>query len=506
MLYALILGALILLSAEPDPLITYSEASGDIAISDLPQPIFQQLEESEAAEYVADLEAKLVESKAPVVGALRKTLSQQQTERSNVMLRLMWALSLVGLFMLGAPLVLVWRYGIRKFFTLTRYSIISAGLFLIVGSILVGLYATTRYTSQLVSTAYNPQLSITESLFDFLISRAAALSEIGPTIIEPTILALQEGPTSPALQVIFENAERFSSMRDVFLVLARVAQGINVLLSLLPLALLVVAFFLFVRNSLPTLKEIVKLPGKGARGEERAVRNTVAMMKRNIKQELLYAVGLIGVLLVLTLIVSTVGRAAIQPALEIILNYVIAALIYVQVEAGAQPGLILFCTSVALLFLVLMLLISTFAAVLFLWRSSSVLRTVTRAGIGLRSERRFWFRGTGGLLWMMFLPVIYALVASPAISLWGQWAVDNRVWGVMFGLIPIALVAGLFVAFWAGNGFKTVRFVRSYQPVIVTAGAGATAAVAAGAMAAEGGEEGMTLAERVAEDSIDLSA
>ncbi len=489
-LVAAFFGLLALMSAAPEPLIQYNGGSGEpVSLEGIPNPIFQQLDVNETAAYAEELRTKLEEARVPIVGELKSTLTTQQNERSNVMLRLMWALTLVGLFMLAAPIVLIWRYGLMRLPELLIYSSISSALFLLVGSILVGLYALTRYTNGLVSTAYNPQLSVTESLFDFLISRSDSLAEIGPTIIEPTIVAMEEGPTSPALQIILENAESFSSTLNVFIILARVAQGINILFSFLPLALLLVAFVLFIRNSIPTLKEIVRLPGRAAQRQPNVVRNTVRLTIQNLKKESLYALGIIGVLLVLTLIVSSVGRGAIEPALEIILNYIIAAMIYAQTEAGAQPGLILFCTGIALAFLVMVLAMTTLAAVLFLWRSSSVLRTVTRAGMGLRNERRFWLRGTGGLVWAMFLPVLYALAASPAIALWGQWAVDTRTWGVMFGLIPLALVAGFFVAFWAGNGFKTLMFVRRYQPVVVGAGAGGAAAVAAGALEGDGEEE-----------------
>ncbi len=482
-------GLLLLLSAEPEPLIHYSSSGETINFDGLSNPIFRQIDPEQSAEYALELQAKLEEARIPVVGELKSTLTTQRNQRSNVMLRIMWGLTLVGLVMLAAPLVLVWRYGMRKLPTLAVYSALSAGLFLVVGSILVGLYALTRYTNGLVATAYNPQLSITESLFDFLISRSESLAEIGPTIIEPTVVAMREGPTSPALQVILQNAESFSSTLNVFVLLGRVAQGLNVVFSLLPLALLLVAFVLFIRNSIPTLKEIVKLPGRAAQGQSNVGKATVRTTVTNLKTELIYALGLIAVLLVLTLIVSSVGRGAIQPALEIILNYIIAAMIYAQTEAGAQPGLILFCTSVALFFLTLVLAMTTLAAVLFLWRASSVLRTITRAGVSIRSERRFWLRGTGGLVWAMFLPVIYALGASPAISLWGQWAVDSRAWGVMFVLIPLALVAGFFGAFWAGNGFRTLMFVRRYQPAVVTAGAAGAAAAAAGALDAAGEDQ-----------------
>lgn len=479
-LVAAFIGFLMLSSAEPDPIIRYSGGGevDPVAFENLTNPIFQQLTESETVEYAADLRVKLEEAKVPIVSQLKGTLTQQQNERSLVILRIMLVVAFLGLFMLAAPFVLVWKHPIRRFPVLVWYSGISAALFVLVGSILVGLYALTRFTSGLVSTAYNPQLSITESMFDFLISRADSLAEIGPTIIEPTVSALEEGPTSPALQVILENAESFSETLNVFVILARIAYGANIVYSFFPLALLVVAFLLFIRNAIPMMREIIGLPNRAAAGHERAARATVRSTIRNIQKETIYALGIIGVLLALTLVVSSLGRGAIEPALEIVLNYMIAAMVYAQTEAGAQPGLILFCTGIALLFLVMLLAISTLAAVLFLWRASMVLRTVTRNGAGIRSERTFWVRGTGGLVWAMFVPVIYALAASPVISLWGQWAVDSRTWGVMFVLMPLALVAGFFVAFWAGNGFKTLMFVRRYQPMAIVGTAGAGAAVA----------------------------
>ncbi len=484
-LFAAFIGLLMLMSAEPEPIIRYNGGGETVSSGGVDNPIFRQMSAQEAAEYTRDLKTRLQEAKIPVVGDLKSHLTQQQNERSGVMLRIMWAFSLFGLFMLGAPLILGWRYPLRRFPTLVWYSIISAGLFMLVGSILVGLYALTRYTSGLVSTAYNPQLSITESLFDFLISRADSLTEIGPTVIEPTVDAMQQGPNSPALQLIFENAESFSETLKVFFVLARLAQIANEFYALFPLALLLLAFFLFIRNALPTMKEIIRLPGRAASGHEQAARATIRTTVNNIRRETIYALALIAVLLVLTVVVATLGRGAIEPALEIVLNYVIAAMIYAQTEAGAQPGLILFCTTVALLFLVMVLMISTLAAVLFLWRASYVLRTVTRSGVSIKSERQFWLRGTGGLAWAMLVPVIYALAASPAIALWGQSAVDNRTWGVMFGLIPIALVGGFFVAFWAGNGFKSLMFVRRYQPQAVTATEAGVIAVATEEMASD---------------------
>ena len=453
---------LLLMASEPVPIIRYKGSIEPVSFEDVTTPIFQQFTPEGSEEYATELTAKLKEAKTPVVKQPKKTLNQQQSERSTALLQIMLVASLLGLLMLGAPLVLTWRYP-RRVHVITGYSMISAALFILVGGIFVGLYALTRYTSQLVSTAYNPQLSITESLFDFLISRADSLVAIGPTIIEPTITAIKAGPDSPALQVILNNVQGFADTLSGFGAVARLAQVLSNVYSLFPLALLLVVFVLFIRNALPTMQEIMRLPGRAARGEDQAARRTIRFTFQHIRKEAVYALAVIAVLIVLTLIVASVGRGAIEPALEIVLNYILAAMIYAQTEAGAQPGMIVFCTTVALLFLVMVLSVTTVTAVLFLSRTSRVIRTVTRNGAGVRSERRYFLQGLGGTVWAMFIPVIYATAASPAISLFGQKAVDARAWGVLFGLIPLALVGGFVVAFWAGNGFKTLMFVRHYS-------------------------------------------
>jgi hypothetical protein len=84
--------------------------------------------------YAQELTVKLEAARIPAIGELKGDLTQQQNERSLLILRIMLGLAFTGLLMLGASLYLV------------------------------GLYALTRYTSCLVSIAHNPQLSITESL------------------------------------------------------------------------------------------------------------------------------------------------------------------------------------------------------------------------------------------------------------------------------------------------------------------------------------------------------
>jgi hypothetical protein len=57
----------------------------------------------------------------------------------------------------------------------------------------------------------------------------------------------------------------------------------------------------------------------------------------------------------------------------------------------------------------------------------------------------------------------------------------------MFVLMPIALIAGVIVAFWAGNGFKTLMYVRRYQPTVAGGVAGAAVMAMQNSEDGEGG-------------------
>jgi hypothetical protein len=111
----------------------------------------------------------------------------------------------------------------------------------------------------------------------------------------------------------------------------------------------------------------------------------------------------------------------------------------------------------------------------------------------------------GGIMWAMFVPVIYALAASPAISLFGQRSVDSRAWGTMFVLMPLALLAGLVITFWATNGFKTLMFVRRYELSTVPVAAGAAGAAAV-AMETAGDLDDNAIAETASTVDLDISA
>jgi hypothetical protein len=312
-----------------------------------------------------------------------------QQERSNLILGILVGLSFTGLLLVLAPIVLGRRYP-RKKLSLSRFSLLSAFIFVVVGNVFVGIYAVTRFAQTIVSTVSNPQLSLTESTFDFLIKNSDELASIGPGIIEPTLRAIEQDPSAPALESIITNFYIFAAEVEVYqsvLGVAKLAAGI---FSLIPLVLLLLAFAVVLRNALPTMKSITRLPGNAARGIERAGRTTINTTARSIGREIVYALALIGVLLIVTFAIAATGTVATEPALQVMLNYLLASLVYLQLAENASPGLVFFSIVSTLFYLVLGMTLTVGAAGIFLFKASRLLRHSTREGFRSTRQRRFW--------------------------------------------------------------------------------------------------------------------
>ncbi|MEE8045613.1 MAG: hypothetical protein V3T49_02110, partial [Dehalococcoidia bacterium] len=116
---------------------------------------------ADTAAYSAALAQRLEEARGPITEGLKAHISSQQQQRSNLILGILVGLSFTGLLIVFAPIRLGRRYPGRKSI-LVRFSWLSALLFIVVGNVFVGIYAVTRFAQSLVSTASNPQLSLTE--------------------------------------------------------------------------------------------------------------------------------------------------------------------------------------------------------------------------------------------------------------------------------------------------------------------------------------------------------
>jgi hypothetical protein len=415
------------------------------------------------SEYTSALAARLEELRVPVTDGLKAHIAGQQQQRSNIILGVLVGLSFTGLLIVFAPAALARRYSKRKSI-LARFSWLSALLFIVVGNVFVGIYALTRFTQTFVSTASNPQLSLTESTFSFLIANSDELASVGPGIIEPTLRALEGDPSAPALETIIENIYVFMGEVEVYQTVLGVAKLTAGVFSLIPLIVLLVAFALVIRNAIPTMQGISRLPGDAAQGVERAGRATINNTARVVGKELIYAFALIGVLLGVTFAIAVIGTSAIEPSLQIVLNYMLASVVYLQLAEEAKPGLVFFSVATTLVYLVLGMALTVGVAGLFLFKASRLLRHSSREGFRSIQQRRFWLIGFGGLLWMMLFPMLYAQIAGSVVSGLIQFGVRYNAWDFLFVVPPLVMLGMFFVSLWAANGYRTIAFIWRFAP------------------------------------------
>lgn len=414
-------------------------------------------------DYATALQNHLLELQGPVTAAVRAAISDDQSQRSRAILGVLVGLTFTGLIFVFAPLPLARRYPKRKSI-LNRFSWLSAVMFILVGNVFVGIYALTRFSQSLVSTASNPQLSLTESTFSFLIDNSDELAAVGPGIIEPAMRSIENDPSAPALDTILANVYTFMGEVEVYQSMASVAKITVGLFSIIPLFVLLVAFALVLRNAMPTMKTITRLPGDAARGVERAGRKTIGETSRSIGRELIYALGMIGVLLVVTIVIAATGTNAVEPALQVVLNYILASIVYIQLTEEARPGLVFFSVAATLAYLTLMMAMTVGIAGIFLFKASRLLRHSSREGFRSIQQRRFWLIGFGGLLWMMLFPMLYAQTAGSVVSGLVQVGVDYSAWGFIFISPPVVMLLMFFVSLWAVNGYRTISFIWRYSP------------------------------------------
>ena len=269
---------------------------------------------------------RIVELQESVTVNLESHISNEQSRRSNIILGVLVGLSFTGLLMVFSPIPLARSYPNRKS-VLLRFSWLNALLFVLVGNVFVGIYALTRFTQTIVSTVSNPQLSLTESAFNFLVANSDELASVGPGIIEPTLRAMENDPTAPGLDTIINNVYIFTGEFEVYQTILNVVEITAGIFSFIPMVVLLIAFALVLRNAIPTMKSIIKLPGDAAKGVERAGRTTINATVRALGRDLIYAFALIGVLLAVTFAIAATGTTAIEPALQVVLNYLLASIV-----------------------------------------------------------------------------------------------------------------------------------------------------------------------------------
>jgi hypothetical protein len=117
------------------------------------------------------------------------------------------------------------------------------------------------------------------------------------------------------------------------------------------------------------------------------------------------------------------------------------------------------------LFLLLDLVMVIAATALFMGKVHKILQRRLHDREPLRAHARFWRWGTLSLGWALAFPLLYILVAQPAVGKLIDWltADDDIAWGMLLVSGPVVLVLGFVGLAWAARGLRALGFLAKYE-------------------------------------------
>lgn len=396
-----------------------------------------------------------------------KIVAKVQAKQAGAMSRIAMGLSLVacaGVLMFLAPLFLRRRYPGRGG-VLWKYSAVSAGMFFLAVNLFAGVLMLMRGAQTLAGEHTNPQVQVVKATFDLFDAKAEDLALIGPTIIEPTLVSLEESSDKPVLSIMLDNLGALRQDAGVFSSVGEFFRKLDWAFGLLPILLALLAVGLFIQATRPTLTEIVKLPARAAEaGDARGLgKQVLGTTLRDVWRELKASGGMLGLLMVISAVAGVCLGFVLQPAIEVFLAYLALSFMYVESVQGASTFWILYSLGATILFLAVNLIVLVAATTLFLGKAQKVFQARFRRGIALSSHRRFWIWGTAALALLFVLPVVYIVAAEPALGWLVAETISETNWALNLGLGPSLFLVTFGLVFWAARGVKAIKFLATYK-------------------------------------------
>ncbi|HEV7559727.1 MAG TPA: hypothetical protein VGO00_29825, partial [Kofleriaceae bacterium] len=287
---------------------------------------------------------------------------------------------------------------------------------------------------------------------------------------------IKANPDEQPAVLLLENGTKVVKDATVFVRVANLFKQVSFVFEILPLVLLGVTLLLFLLALRPTLTEIIKLPALAAQGAYGVGREVVRRSLRRVGTELVATVCTIGVLFAITLVSSFVLGRVVAPALETLLGYFSASVVYLQFAHGASSALVFAALFGVILFLVLNLASLIVSTVFFLGNSQKIFQQRWNDGVPLATHRRFWRWGIPSVLLVQLFPWLFVSVAAMVLDkindsiLGGAGSANEVSWGKLMLAGPLFLVVGFVVAFWAVRGVKAIRFLAGYKVKAESAG------------------------------------
>ncbi len=406
-------------------------------------------------------------ARTKVLDRLERNMDAKSSARMSKIAMLIRWFSLLGLLLLAMPLVLRKRYpgqGAQLF----KYSALAAGTFVLIVNLFGLVVVGYRTTAAALGTATNPQLHIASGFFDVLDAQAETYQVLGNSLFGPTLEQLQSDTDEQPAAVLIENGQQLIKDASVFVTIARTFKKLDFLFAMVPTVMLAITMLLFILAIKPTLLEIIALPAAAAAGTSSG-QAVVHRALRRVGGELVATICTVGVLVVLTLVAGAVLSRVVGPALDALIAYFTASVLYLESVPGAASGPVFVAMISVVVFLALNLVAVIATMVLFLGKAQQIFQRKFNDGVALRDHLRFWKWGPVAVLVALLVPWLFVVVADKSLD-----AINNKLgdgaatvadvpWTTIMYVGAAFLVIGFLVTFWALRGVRAIAFLARYK-------------------------------------------
>jgi len=251
----------------------------------------------------------------------------------------------------------------------------------------------------------------------------------------------------------------------VFKTLLGWLKALRFVFAYVPVAMVLVAVGLFLLSIKDVVLRIVALPAQAARGELGSGRSVLGDVMRTVGRELGVTLGVIGGVVVLSLLAGVLLSRAMVPAVDALLGYVMASLFYLMTVKNASTTYAYLSVGGTVLFLLLNVVVLLAAYLFWLTKWTRILRQRFHERVPLRTHKRFFGWGTLSLVWALVLPYLFILAAEPFIDqLIDKLAQSHPPrWVALLVSGPAILVLGFLVVFWATRGLRALQYLVRYN-------------------------------------------
>ena len=454
----------------------------DEELAQLTAMLEQQLGDSAAVEQLAKSGYVLCNPQAPreqLVACITKNLeiaevqvrakalaqvAEHNNERTATAALIVFLAGFAGLLLLLTPLFLRKRYpGQDK--TIFKFSVLATVLFMVNMFLFAFALMILRVTQTIGAESVSPKVAMVDASFTVLKEQANDLVDLFPILFEPTIVQLAEGSDKDMTVLLLENIGKLQQDVAVFERFAGVFRSVNSVLDYTDMVFGLVAVAVFAIGFKDVFWDIVRLPSRAMAAPDEKTGLTIA--KRSLShsgREMLVVLAMIFVILVLTAIAGATMRAAVGPAVEGLLAFVVLGVFHVQLTPDASTFAIYLGLGGMALILLLDIAVVLISNVLFLSRAQKLIRARIQQKVPLRANWKFFVYGLAIVVGVQLLPWIYLEIADVVfeLTLGNLLGLDDPPIGFVLAFGGIAMLGGWLAAFWAARGLVGLRWLLHY--------------------------------------------